>query len=80
MKTRLLHAFFVAVVMPLRQLETAGFSGRFRQQVFNLRVDTAQVVVGPFFQRLKQFCVKAEKVSLLCVHDRKMTVKDLQEE
>ena len=65
---------------PLRQLQPAGLSGRFRKQILHLRVDTAQFVAGPFFQRLEQFCVKAEEEFLLNVHDHGIMVKDLQEE
>jgi hypothetical protein len=71
-KIRLLYAFSIPMAVPLRQLEAARLTGCFRQQVLHLRVDTAQLVVGPLFQRLEQFCVKAEKESLLDIHDHKM--------
>jgi hypothetical protein len=67
------------VAVALRQLEATRFPGSFRQQVLHLRVDTAQLVVGPLFQRLEQFCVKAEKEFLFYVHGHRMAVKDLQE-
>ncbi len=73
-KIRLLHAFSTPVAMPLRQLQTACLSGSFCQQILHLRVDTTQLIAGPLFQRLEQFCVKAEKKSLLIVHDRRVTV------
>ena len=52
--------FWLIAVMRCRPLPASGFFYRFPQQIFDMGVDAAKFVGGPFFQRAVQLGIQSE--------------------